>query len=308
MPNTTPASIGADAALARLVAAVEAETDPDWDCNSYHPSLWSALDVARAALASAAQPAPDAHVAAWMTPEGDRVVTEVTMAGARKDGGATLSSLRPYSIPLVRASAAPLLSFAPHFPDCDTPEPSLAALIYRYYRAHFEDRAQADAFARSYIRALASAAQPEREPHLPHRDCGCADCAPSFEPDAADPRVAPAPAAVAVPVPVKWWNGCDKTVPAALRYLANNKRPNGGEERFNCTHLYQLADEIERMARLPLYTAPVPAAQGDALDAQRYRELRRGQRWSVVDGIGDTLRGDALDAAIDAARAAKEGA
>lgn len=53
--------------------------------------------------------------------------------------------------------------------------------------------------------------------------------------------------------------------------------------------------------------APAPAAQGDALDAQRYRELRRGQRWSVVDGIGDTLRGDALDAAIDADSAAKEG-
>jgi hypothetical protein len=28
--------------------------------------------------------------------------------------------------------------------------------------------------------------------------------------------------------------------------------------------------------------------------------LRRGQHWSVVDGIGDTLRSDALDAAIDA--------
>lgn len=58
MTNDTPAPIGADAALARLVAAVEAETDPDWVCNSYHPSLWPALKAARAALASAAQPAP----------------------------------------------------------------------------------------------------------------------------------------------------------------------------------------------------------------------------------------------------------
>ena len=79
-------------------------------------------------------------------------------------------------------------------------------------------------------------------------------------PDTAAPKAAPAPAAVTVPV--KWWNGCDKTVPAALRYLADNERPSGGEERFNCAHLYQLAGEIERMARLPLYTAPVPAAQG----------------------------------------------
>ena len=36
-------------------------------------------------------------------------------------------------------------------------------------------------------------------------------------------------------------------------------------------------------------------------DAWRYRELRRGQHWSVIDGIGNTLRADDLDAAIDAA-------
>lgn len=36
-------------------------------------------------------------------------------------------------------------------------------------------------------------------------------------------------------------------------------------------------------------------------DAERYRLLRRGQNWSVIDGIGDTLRADALDAAIDSA-------
>lgn len=35
-------------------------------------------------------------------------------------------------------------------------------------------------------------------------------------------------------------------------------------------------------------------------DAERYRKLRRGQHWSVIDGIGDTLRAEALDAAVDA--------
>ena len=35
-------------------------------------------------------------------------------------------------------------------------------------------------------------------------------------------------------------------------------------------------------------------------DALRYRMLRRGQHWSVINGIGDELRADALDAAIDA--------
>ena len=37
-------------------------------------------------------------------------------------------------------------------------------------------------------------------------------------------------------------------------------------------------------------------------DAARYRLLRRGQHWSVIDGIGDDLlRAEALDAAVDAA-------
>lgn len=36
-------------------------------------------------------------------------------------------------------------------------------------------------------------------------------------------------------------------------------------------------------------------------DAERYRKLRSGQHWSVVNGIGDVLRGDELDAAADAA-------
>ena len=46
----------------------------------------------------------------------------------------------------------------------------------------------------------------------------------------------------------------------------------------------------------------------DALDAARYRMLRRGQHWSVINGVGDTLSSEELDAAIAAARAqAKEG-
>ncbi len=39
----------------------------------------------------------------------------------------------------------------------------------------------------------------------------------------------------------------------------------------------------------------------DWRDAERYRLLRRGQKWSVINGTGDDLRADALDAAIDAA-------
>ena len=44
-------------------------------------------------------------------------------------------------------------------------------------------------------------------------------------------------------------------------------------------------------------------AENEALrtDAKRYRMVRRGQQWSVVNGIGDALRGPDLDAAIDTA-------
>ncbi|WP_460191709.1 hypothetical protein [Klebsiella variicola] len=59
--------------------------------------------------------------------------------------------------------------------------------------------------------------------------------------------------------PVVWGNGCDKTVPAALRFLAENERPFGGESRFNAAHLYQLAREIELMAEAPLYRHAQPA-------------------------------------------------
>lgn len=70
-----------------------------------------------------------------------------------------------------------------------------------------------------------------------------------------------------------------------------------------------LSDEqIESLATpLPPDVVLAMLDELDALriDAERYRCLRRGQYWSVIDGIGDTLRADALDAAIDAARGTK---
>lgn len=46
-----------------------------------------------------------------------------------------------------------------------------------------------------------------------------------------------------------------------------------------------------------------PDLVNNAKDAERYRSLRRGQKWSVIDGIGNALRADDLDAAIDEAMA-----
>lgn len=63
--------------------------------------------------------------------------------------------------------------------------------------------------------------------------------------------------------PVAWINGCNKSVPTALRYLAENLRPIGGESSFNTAHLYQLAREIELMAEAPLYRHAQPAPERD---------------------------------------------
>ncbi|EOE0160073.1 hypothetical protein ACKC7G_004153 [Klebsiella pneumoniae] len=59
--------------------------------------------------------------------------------------------------------------------------------------------------------------------------------------------------------PVVWLNGCNKSVPAALVYLAENPRPIGGESSFNTAHLYQLAREIELVAEGTLYRHAQPA-------------------------------------------------
>ncbi|HGF5681894.1 TPA: DUF551 domain-containing protein [Klebsiella pneumoniae] len=61
--------------------------------------------------------------------------------------------------------------------------------------------------------------------------------------------------------PMEWINGCNKSVPAALRYLAENPRPIGGESSFNTAHLYQLAREVEFMAEAPLYRHAQPAPE-----------------------------------------------
>jgi hypothetical protein len=53
-----------------------------------------------------AAPAPTAEpVAAWMTEDGQRVVPAHTMEGARRDGGAMLSSLKPYTVALGKLAA-----------------------------------------------------------------------------------------------------------------------------------------------------------------------------------------------------------
>ena len=71
----------------QFARAIEAEVRADVE-------RWAASHAGASAVPSA-----------WMHEDG-RVVTAATMAGAREDGGAMLSSVRAYTIPLVRADAA----------------------------------------------------------------------------------------------------------------------------------------------------------------------------------------------------------
>ncbi|WP_130228895.1 Lar family restriction alleviation protein [Bradyrhizobium sp. Leo121] len=85
---------------------------------------------------------------------------------------------------------------------------------------------------------------------------------------------------------VKWPNGCNETVPRALRYLAENERPYGRQKEFNWEHLYRLADEIEQMASRPLYAAPAPATLQEIMEENRKLRERLGPRGLEVIEIG----------------------
>jgi hypothetical protein len=45
-----------DEALKLALEALEAETDANWKCNSYHPKIWEAITIAKQALAAPVQP------------------------------------------------------------------------------------------------------------------------------------------------------------------------------------------------------------------------------------------------------------
>lgn len=72
-----------------------------------------------------------------------------------------------------------------------------------------------------------------------------------------------------------WPNGCDKTVPAALRYLADHDRPSGGQSLYNSEHLHQLASEIERAV-----ATPTSQSQADAAAWQCRTKHPQEKTWS----------------------------
>lgn len=87
---------------------------------------------------------------------------------------------------------------------------------------------------------------------------------------------------------------------------AAGERLGGGmlksEQRQLLDHVWYL--ELQLRAANTFLQAETERADANEQDAERYRTLRKGQHWSVIDGIGDDLRGEVLDAAIDTAIAA----
>lgn len=67
-------------------------------------------------------------------------------------------------------------------------------------------------------------------------------------------------------------------------------------------HRNDEATETERMLRAELSAAHERIKELEQ-DARRYRLVRCGQHWSVINGIGETLRAEELDGAVDAALA-----
>ena len=76
------------------------------------------------------------------------------------------------------------------------------------------------------------------------------------------------------------------------RLTACLEKANASAEHFE-REWYLRGDELDNLR------AQLAEAQRDA---ERYRSLRRGQKWSVIDWKGDALRADDLDASIDAAK------
>lgn len=92
--------------LSETVFYDDAECDGHCLMEDIEIVLNDAEDHAAAPAPQQAAPLTDAPAAAWMTEDGQRVVPAHMMEGARRDGGAMLSSLKPYTVALVRAGSA----------------------------------------------------------------------------------------------------------------------------------------------------------------------------------------------------------
>ena len=113
------------------------------------------------------------------------------------------------------------------------------------------------------------------------------------------------------PSPAAQGDAIEHELAMLIRRIVSSARRNCQDE----SNVLKLANEAwaylvrKGLVGSPLRDAGIesdvaPQAADSVLeDAARYRLLRRGRHWSVIDGIGnDLLRAEALDAAVDAAR------
>lgn len=91
---------------------------------------------------------------------------------------------------------------------------------------------------------------------------------------------------------------------ATRQKLKIERESNDKEQAENMQVAFDLQAEVNSL-REQLAEAHA-AIEPYKRNAERYQALRRGQHWSVINGIGDVLRADELDASIDAALSAKE--
>ena len=83
-----------DEALKLALEALEAETDPNWECNSYHPKIWEAITAIKQALA-----APVQKMVANMTVEDGRISFAARILA---DGTYDLYTTPIYAVPFQR--------------------------------------------------------------------------------------------------------------------------------------------------------------------------------------------------------------
>ncbi|PRH19111.1 hypothetical protein [Burkholderia multivorans] len=136
--------------------ASEIVNHPKWSAGSWSHAL-DDRDAARAELARATssqahpgQPEPrECRHCGWMCiPNSTPSTTHYPLPQPEPSG----------EVMAFTTTVGRLLATAPHFEECETPEPCLSALIHRYYENYF-DREKGREYAELYIAALYEAAR-----------------------------------------------------------------------------------------------------------------------------------------------------
>lgn len=88
-----------------------------------------------------------------------------------------------------------------------------------------------------------------------------------------------------------WPNGCDTTAPKALRYLASNPRPAGGESHYNSEHLLQIAGELDSAVRNTRMPVTKEASTLNSMEAV-FAKISDAELFAILTHAG---RSDQLD-------------